>query len=881
MSHEKKSLDLRVVELFKASRSKCLIEKLNPKNTENENINGYVCLGHFDFMNISPLSRDEKKTLEYVEKDFKRRDNYNYPLYIIHDPSNDKEDKALDEFWKMRSCFMTVSRIHFTLTGKSKSQKQKSEESKKPKDGIKCIQSALKELQDDSPLCGNRPGDLSLQVQGEMVYGVFYQMLELSDLIVVLKSNSICSCLESIRRMMEVSIVGNVYSFYGVHGALCDFKIEDAIEKWNKQAEKGSKYFNHNATGAMEQPIPYASMRFSVIATQNAKLFWKQIKRPVYFISGTADAIINFSNAPIKDLVKYIAYLVTQTPSKDSNHRSIHLYDAFEDIITRIGIQYGDTYSSALSPGPKEPVPAILEYIQNNLKKGVKNLASSYEQTRWFPILSSQIDSLVTMIGNCITNNLSVLILPSVRALIDRLFYFKKGRYLIGQTQEAEIGEFLNYWNILENNLSRLEGELSQKPELLSFRYYVPATLLAFYMALIYEYNEFLLEINQEKEGKSYVPLITYNVGPRVYTQCILDPSTDKTDDPYNKTVPLLISLPVSMLYSPLETVVVLCHEMAHYTGTFTRYRENRFIRILSSCADLISIGWKLDGRLDYPLSEKGPEEIKDELTDRLKRLYLERSEDTQYYIANLNANLYQVIAQTFYDERLRSNLLQNYLDAETRSQSMFRYAKSLSDSEQSKYLSEVKKSVNNLLILYRECYADLVAVLALNLSAEEYLMAIFHREMQYIQEISPTKTTSQSWVLQIEAALVLYVLKKSFIEDDGNPSYSPEQLEWLKSWRIKIDEYKKVFTLEKGILSPFQENTIIMYPSEYLHLIYYLSNCKETLEAILQQKEVREKQERLIYIMNTVKDRFDLKAIQRIITDYQENLLNQMEKSI
>lgn len=170
------------------------------------------------------------------------------------------------------------------------------------------------------------------------------------------------------------------------------------------------------------------------------------------------------------------------------------------------------------------------------------------------------------MMGNCITDDLSILIWPSVKALIDRLSYLFAQSSKIGRKQESEISEFLNCWDILENDVSRMEGELSQKPELLSSRYYIPATLLAFYMSLLHKYNEFLLAANGET-GQSYIPLITYNVEPRASTHCILDPSTDDPNkEVYQKVTPLLVSLPVSMLYSPLETVIVLCHEMSHYT---------------------------------------------------------------------------------------------------------------------------------------------------------------------------------------------------------------------------------------------------------------------------------------------------------------------------
>ena len=837
-----KSFDLRVVELSKSSRNSRLCEKLKSAGE-----NSYMCLGHFDFMQIAPLRGEEP--LKCIEEDFKKRDNYNYPMYILHSPTENPE--ALTSFWETESCFMTVSRIHFTPTAKN---------------GVTCIWDALKRLHEGFPLRGEQPGELSIAVHGELTHCVFYHTLELSDLVVVLKSNSILSCLWAIRRMMEVAVVGNVYSFCGVHGKLCDPQIEEAIERWD--AGVLQSHFKQSAREVMDQKIPFASVRFSVISTRNAKLFWEQTERQPHFVSGTADAIINFSGASVKELVRYIAFLSTKELPVDENH-SVSMHDAFGDVITRIGIPYGKTYPLALAPGPKESIPT-LKRIQENLKKAVEELPD--KQARWFSILTAQIDSLITMMGNCITDDLSILIWPSVQALIDRLSYLSEGGSQIGRKQEAEIGEFLDCWDILENDVSRMEGELSQKPELLSSRYYIPATLLAFYMALLHKYNEFLLAANGERD-QSYIPLITYNVEPRASTHCILDPSTDRAGEIYKEVTPLLVSLPVSMLYSPLETVIVLCHEMAHYTGSLTRCRPNRFKWILASCAGLIASEWKLDGRLDYPMHGENPLEIIKTLQNKLESLYPKAPECAKYYIDDLNTHLYQIIIDVFYDEALQSYLLQDYLEAKTKPKSILKYAKSFDASTRNHSLRVIRIHVRTLLILYKECYADLVAVMALNLSAEEYLLNVFYREAQYIKEISSDETEARLWEIQIQAALVLHTLDKDFAADPKALSYKKEQQEWLDEWKMEISRYRAAFSINRDI--PYRSQTdTAMHFGEYFNLLCYLKLCREKLENGLQKEDVRKKQAELIKMMNMVKNYFDFGAIQQAITDYQDTFL-------
>lgn len=843
MPDETKSLNLMVIELSKSSRGNSLKDKLETSD------DGYVCLGHFDYFRVS--SPKGENPLQAIESDFKKRDNYNYPLYILHYPM--AYPASLASFWETKSCFMSVSRIHFCPTARHR---------------VTQLREALKGLHEGPPSADKQAGELSIQVSGELVHAVFYHTLELNDLVVILKTNSMLSGLESIRRLMEVAQVGDVYSFFGVHSKFCHPETDAAIQAWDKEeAARPRHCFNLSAKEAMRQEIPYASMRFSVVCAQNAKKFWENTSRPPHFIFGTADAIINFNDASVKELVSYISYLAIRTINVGRGQR-INCYDAFGDIITRIGGRYGDTYVSSLPPGPRESIDG-LKNAQTAIKDAVNLLP--HKDTRWFDILASQTDSLITMMGNCITDDLSILIWPSVRALIDRLTYLLGHDSSIERDQEAEIGKFLDSWDILENDIVRLEGQLSQKPELLSSRYYIPATLLAFYMSLLHEYNEFLLKVNQD-ENQGYIPLITYNVEPRARTLCVLDPSMDKLPDLYTEATPLLVSMPVSMLYCPMETVIVLCHELSHYIGASTRLRKERFKLVLTSVAHLISIHWELDGRQTYPLNENGLKKIQKALFKKLNEHYPQHA---QYYIADLREHLKEAILKTFYDRNLQSNLLQHNLEhTELTLQYMLIYAKSFNEYRQSENLWAISKRTEKLLTLYRECYADLVAVMALELSSEEYLVNMFYREAKYIEEMFPSEVEVRRRGLQIQAALVLQALGRVLITPPSTPvSFPKDQSAWLKDWKKKVRYYQQAFQTNRDICQE-PKNQIIMYACEYLNLSRYLAECRHALETGLRQPEVKEKQKKLIRMVDMVKDNFDLTRIQREIMEYRDVLL-------
>ena len=836
-------LDLRVVELSKSFSNLPLREKL-----KNRNPNKYICLGHFDCICVSRL--DTTDPLSSIKMDFQERDNYDYPLYSLHYP--DCELFKLVKFWDTKSCFMTVSRVHFEPSKKS---------------SMELVRSALSDLHEGGPVPSSFPGELSVFIRKEWVHSVFYHSLELGDLVVVLKSNSILSCLDAIRRIMEVAEVGNIYSFCGIHSDLVQLDIDMAADDWDKQ--ETTPCFQTGARDAIRQIVPRVSMRFSIRSTRCAKAFWEQLKCTPSFISGTADAIIDLSGKQVKDLIKCIFCLIYRKFPVSKGGEKISMYDAFEDVITRIGSEYNAPYSGSLPL--RRDFPEALQKIQNQLKDNIAKTKA--KGTRWGSILIAQSNTLVSMMGNCVTDDLSMLIWPSVCALMDRLNYYFDNNYPIGRKQESEIGKFLDSWDILENDVLRLEGQMSQKPELQSSRYYTSATLLAFYMALLDKYNRFLLEINQEKDS-GYIPLITYTVDPRASTRCILDPSSDPPGNDYHGNTPLLVSLPVSMMYQPLETAVVLCHEMSHYVGSSARLRGMRYMNILKACAANIAKKWKLDGRDAFPLIQDGDTAVLEEIARYLDRLYCERStEGKRDYIEHLSNILPDVITQVFYDQRFQSGLMQRYLQVEAVQRCVLHYTKSVNAAKQYKDLYYVRKRIKNLLLLYRECYADMLAILSLKLDIDTYLLCMYYREAQYIKEIVPDdKQAEHLQELQIQSSLVLHAMGQIVPHADVPPASEQEQ--WLSDWKARIVYYQECFNGNCDILEPIHKAEVAMIPGEYIPLLQYLTACKTAAEKNLEQEALSDSQAELCNILAAVQNDFDLRHIHAEIEKYRETFL-------
>lgn len=840
------SLDLRVIELSKSSYTDPLRDKLKLPEAD-----GFVCLGHFDYLSVKQL--EANAPLLSIKADFQKRNNYNYPLYIFHYAHSNLT--VLESFWLLQSCFMTVSRIHFNPNAQA---------------NVDHLKKALSALHQGPKLEGNQPGELSISVGGELIHAVFYHTLELGDLVVVLKSNSILSCLDTIRRMMEVAEVGDVYSFCGIHSNLVQPNVIQAVKKWDQMGDH--QFFKMGADHAVKQIIPHASMRFSIRSIRCAESFWHLMNCQPFFIAGTADAIIDLSGRSVETLLRYISCLIYRQPQADSGGKRFRMYDAFEDIITRIGSEYGKSYSEALPMKPRE-LPEALENALNKLKTDIETIMQG--NANWMPILIAQVNTLSAMMESCVTDDLSMLIWPSVCALLARIKHMFNNRLPISQRQEKDIGEFLNAWDIFENDISRLEGQLSQNPELLSSRYYTPATLVAFYMALLTKYNILLLAINQDQDGE-YVPLITYNVDPRASTLCILDPSLEPSEISYSDNTPLLVSLPVSMMYQPLETVIVLCHEMSHYTGTSTRHRKDRYGYILRSFAARIAMEWKLDNRSQYSLKSNSEISVINDLAEHLDKLYCEYYGDNKdYYINQLYAVFPQkLITQVFFDQDLQTRLLYKYLKSDVIPRYVLQYSKEVTAKSFIRNLYNLKKQMRNLIFLYRECYADLMATLTLDLTPDEYLKDMFYPEAQYIAEFNAKNAAELLRELQLRAAMVLYATGHKFPSIIPISDSATSEEKWLADWKGCIGYYQYCFSQEKDIAHPDDENRIIMIQAEYLSLIEYLKECNNSITEQLTQENPKLEQKAFLDIFNAVKNNFDLEKVYMAVTNYRNTLL-------
>ncbi|MCF2617940.1 hypothetical protein JQM68_12165 [Oscillibacter valericigenes] len=868
-------VDLRVVEFFKSSPSAPLRDHLLP-----DDANDYICLGHFDLIHVREVPQ-KGDSLRSIEADHQsqhiQNSNYTSPLYLLHYPD---ASANLKKFWDVPLCCMAVSRIHFSPFN-SQGLSLENENGMEPY--IQVLKDAVMNLANQSQ--DPSLGDISVLIEGEWVHCVFYHTLELGDIAAVLKSNSMASCLHVLRRLLETAPVGDVYSYCGVHTALLgeNTSVHAAAEIWDATGKAAEPYSCHGASDAIRQTLPNASIRFSVHSSRCAELFWEDlstipgIPKSRSFVIGTADAILDMSGCTLETYLEYTRGLLWKTyalpKSGSQGVIQVDMHDAFDDVISRIGIPYGAIFESARLPEKNIP-PDCLLAIQNNLRQKLAKVTKTFGQEPWAAALSAQTNTLITMMENCVMDDLSILIWPSVSALMERL----NSVSTITLDQASDIRSFLDKWDILKSDITRLEGQLVQSPELYASRYYTPATLMVFYMALLNAYNELLLSVNQDKHRQDFIPLITYDVEPRANTLCILDSACGSGGSPaeieYEGRTPLLVSLPVSLMFRPFDVSNILCHEMSHYTGDSTRLREKRFHSILHACAAMIAKAWCLDGQIKYRLRGNSSEDILEKIIIKLKDCYHEICKENHFYLNQAKIFLPQALSQVFLDQNFQSTLVAKYLSTEVLRKSFIEYTQKFSPYMRYEILKDLKADLETLLLLYQECYADLAAILCLGLTEQEYFLSMFYWEWKYIGARKQSNEHKLQ-LLSFQAALVLDVVSacKLVSKSSFNRAASQEMLEAFQQWREQVRYYQDEMAKKGDVQFLNSDNKLIAIQGEYLSLKSYLTQCAQKLTEGLKNQDTAKKQAEIRKMLSAVAAGPDFKEVHKIIADYRSSL--------
>lgn len=692
--------DLRVINM--KCREKSAIGKLIEADR-------WVTLGHFDQIDVTPLQAEPEngapgvklsRIAQYNQAISLSSDHdisYHRPQYILQEyPSEDS--KRIEQFWSLTTAFMVIIRIH---SGGSCGQKMFEERIERH---LRETGAAVKSY---AELPENR------EDVGEDVFHLSYRTLELSDIILVAKSDSATRLMQLVGQLCYLSCVGDTFSYFCVASS----ELSDAGKKLACQSDK----------------IPAVITRFAIKDANATHRFlkkyeakWSQlIDRPI-IITGTEDLMLitqKISSASLCEQIRTLHGVAAEEECRS----------AFDDVMTQLSV-----YEHELKPPEKPLRDTAIHDEYSRLDQRFHELCKSWFQSceitddrpdgmlDWMRPVREYIRSMKTISDDSNLRQTCYTVLDGTRALVrlsDEILSLERGgdkKELRARTKLLRI-IFPGISDLIEHMI-RMEGELVHYPETRPLLYDIPANLLELYMCL----SNRCIKYYQEREDR--LPIKLYRL---LAVPCLCRTIQVKNTpyDSYADEEALYIEIPLHLLYEPEYAICSLIHEVSHFGGDETRCRVPRF-HAFAYC-----VGFYIASALRMAESDEAVERIVDELENRIplgERSFMYKLEPA------LKCAVYELIDSRDFISELST------IDSKG-------FARREVDKKQTAFILRVMKELR---YLFKETYADLAMVNMLELDADDYIRVLKRELRGSVDEATYANAVER-------AAFVVYTLQK------------------------------------------------------------------------------------------------------------------------
>lgn len=736
--------DIRVVRMAKSTKSTNLqyildcMQKIDKKRScEGIPVNLNLCLGHFDVMmidQVEDLENPDKNPMHKVIADYNKTmdlgrmldsdkstatissetTNY-FPIYMLVQMNSPTAQitQCLDNFWKKESNYTVIMRLHqeqACVSGSFREQLRARLMDASKYQG-ECLIQAIQTVSDFySKLTVADKGGKTQEV-----FCVFYDSLELGDVVGIFKGNSLWAILQVQRWLYEARCVSDAYSYCGIRYSLLETNpLPDEIKK-----------------DVPKTTLDYVETRFSVRSSDDAWAFLESQSDSGYFVTGSADALLHSNAISEEVFLQRFCTLVHYDK----------LYDAFYDVVTRIGLKNrkpprgnGDKPSSDIPIKSIILNAELIAWLSQKFKETDHPEGEIYAHS-----LEKLVSSLNAMLSNSVTDDLAKLMYSGIEALLEQLDYYRNKNYWHDGISEI-LQDFLDKWSSTTNEILHLESQLFQHPELIPVRFYIPAMVLQFQRLIVQKAMDIIRQIDSTP-GSEYVPIMLPKSQNNTTTMAILDP---KEHFDYIGRSPLSIDVPIHMLYHPYRVSLILCHEIAHYCGNSIRNRSLRLQAIIDCISfyaavriidymELIEEGSILSEDDEAVLSRflvctgKMRMYVKGLVTDKIENGYLDDVMDS------LSRNIGPIITNPEVINDFIRVLLED-MDASAQwrifdkiqLESYDKYANIITSCQE-----HIKYCLHSML---QECFADVVMVLLSNCTFHDYYTCMFDDEYENLE---------------------------------------------------------------------------------------------------------------------------------------------------
>lgn len=480
-----------------------------------------------------------------------------------------------------------------------------------------------------------------------------------------------------------------------------------------------------------------------------------------------------------------------------------------------------------------------------------------------------------------------------------------------------EIYNFIHKISMTLHGTLRTDIQFFQIRDFNVIVHYAPAKLRAFYSFWVLKLSDYYNEFNEQDKKNNY----SFIFSPGMYQQT----GVSELYMNYVETKRLmLIKMPERHLYAVRWLPVILAHEVSHFVGYASRQRIHRHFACLKVCTRVLFLETNFYryfiGRWNWrPILEEGVRNLK--LYDEM-----EKELEAEEFLIRTNSNLYphefhsensiRIIEETFRNGNGRftdkiisddSERMDSYLkncdkkDNMSTEQRCNELRRILEDSklQYKKLLTLTQKFQFDLLpqllemLMYicKEAYADLIAILTLGLSPEEYIFSFIKGECN-IQEGRVADEEEVMLVLRagytIQAVMNIVVHKPSCLEGEFCVRWSGEVLKKLimslgidtPEGKIAIDIYgynsgirdcnqeiQSYRPMYNGWSGCFSNNIVDFFNDKVVweSLIGYLDQSARVYVEILSSKE------QLRHMRQELRKTYDRVAKESVISMSQE----------
>lgn len=707
--------DLRAIVMEKGTHRKEMFISCPPDS--------WLMLGHMDWLRVERVGShsdgsagahlDQLKAYsQNLSVNQAKASAYAQPLYVLRE-FPDEQHTCVEAFWNRPSAFMTITRVHST------GQSQELFES--------AITAQLNGTEEDESFGSILPYDAYIETEpearlGKQVIYMYYRSLELSDIILITKSDSVEALLSCIGKLYTLEEAGDIYSYYCISGS----EVKRAVDN---------------------DSIPLISTRFAVRSASAChdklkalrELFPNQDGKPssAFFITGMEDINLITCSRSSWNLCDIFRRILSMGEN---------FYLAFNESTTRLGIEETSLHFSLPKTGKPSDTPSDAQDLVRACKELRDSFVTLYEkhplESDWVRPLMELLNMLYHMSGNCVLRQVCYILLNGLRGMIhcvQEQFFGESFRV----KKDKEIMQMVTGIDRLMEHIIRMEGELVHHPETRPTLFDIPVNLLEFYLMFSDQTIRYFQDREVDRRKCDYQLLLIPNLCEEISIH-------DHLNDQQSDKRLLFVEIPLGLIYNPFSVVCKLVHEVAHYGGETARKRELRFSHLVNCSAFLLAdaLGMASSNTvlrmLRCQIDSCYPAE---------RKLYMRDIIDYLFETVN-DIGQNDVTVERLWDLYLNESECPSDKKMAWLSKHITDYRKKRGERLERK-LAKVLWEIESL---FKETYADLAMLTLLGLCAEDYI--------KLLEELEDSGFDEVSFACKIErAALVLCAIdEKGFL---------------------------------------------------------------------------------------------------------------------